>query len=258
MSLNSQERKTIIGILFVWIVVAIWFNIPSLDWTIGPFHSKDKSLLIPSIYGLLINAAIYFGNIYYLIPRFLKSRRFGRYITLLGVYFLGICILETALDLLVYHLIYGSLDNVVIEDASITNFLLNALFFLFPSFLHRFAMDWFSKEETEPERKEEDLLWSIKSGTETHRIPINQINYIESDGNYIKYFLDDRFIMARDSLSKVEKQLPQNTFVRSHKSFLVRIKAIEKATYNSIKIKDVSIPIGRVYKENINSAINDL
>ncbi len=258
MSLTSQERKTIIGILFAWIAVAVWFNIPSLDWTIGPFHSKDKSLLIPTIYGLVINAIIYFGNIYYLIPRFLKSRRFSKYVTLLGVYFLGICILETVLDLLVYYLIYDSLNNVVIEDASITNLLLNALFFLFPSFLHRFAMDWFSKDETEQEIKDQDLMWSIKSGTEIHRILINQINYIESDGNYIKYFLDDRFIMARDSLSKVEKQLPQNTFVRSHKSFLVRIKAIQKATYNSIKIKDISIPVGRVYKDNVNSVINNL
>ncbi len=242
-------KKDLIIIMVIWLTVLVWFNIPSMDWTIGVFHSADRSLWVPSIYGIVINGTIYFGNIYRLIPNVLSKRDYGQYLVLLLIWFLGLNALESVLDLLWFRFFYEYLTREIVIEIVTSNLLLNFIFFLIPSFLHRFALDWFTSSEVQNNLSTE--TFTIKSGPETYQIKLSEILLIESDGNYVRFHLPNRQILSRDSLSQLENELPSQRFIRCHKSYIVNKEHIFKQTYDSLIVGETKVPIGRVYRERL-------
>lgn len=89
----------------------------------------------------------------------------------------------------------------------------------------------------------------IKSGSEFHQVPIQDIKYIESDGNYVTFYTTKRAILARYKLSEVEAFLPQKSFVRVHRSYIVAIKHIETIKKHCVVIDGIEIPISKNYRE---------
>ncbi len=251
----EEHKKVILTILAVWVAIAIGFNIPSMDWTIGPFHSSDGTLVLPSIYGFVCNAIIYFGNVYVLMPMVLKKGAPQAYLRYLLVWFGAIMAIETGLDIVVYYVFHLQLNRLILEDILMTNLLLNTFFILVPSFLHRMVIDWFGTHSEDTENEVDSTLL-LKSGTETHLVKTSSIDFIESDGNYIKYHVDGKVIMVRGTLGEVISELPEKQFVRCHKSYVVRLSAIEKVSYNSVDVKGIPVPVGRVYKSELNTLLH--
>ena len=50
------------------------------------------------------------------------------------------------------------------------------------------------------------------------------------------------------STHEIEDLLPSNLFKRIHRSFIVSLSKIESYTAETVKVNGVSIPIGRGYK----------
>ena len=254
-----KKHKGWVWTVFLWIAVAVFFNLPQYDWRIGVFRSGDYSLLVPSIYGVLVNAIIYFGNIYYLIPKYLSNREFQKYLIIGIGYFTAISIGEALLDCLVYYFTYQSIDTAIVLEIIETVCLLNFLFFLVPSYLHRFAKDWLKSTsvESKSESAPDDLI-IIKSGTEVHQIPKGDLLYCESDGNYVKVHTQDKFILVRESLSNMVDLLPVDEFIRCHKSFLVSKAAVTKVRYDALYLGKVQVPIGRKYRPSIKESFQSI
>jgi DNA-binding LytR/AlgR family response regulator len=55
------------------------------------------------------------------------------------------------------------------------------------------------------------------------------------------------------STHEIEEMLPFESFKRIHRSFIVSVKKIESYTAEEVEINGIAIPIGRGYKEVINS-----
>ena len=68
---------------------------------------------------------------------------------------------------------------------------------------------------------------SIKLGRRTYFLLIDQIEYINSAGNYLEIFADEKTHVLRDSLIHVQKNLPPN-FIRIHKSSIINTEFIEE------------------------------
>ena len=62
--------------------------------------------------------------------------------------------------------------------------------------------------------------------------------------------------MAYQSLKHLEDMLPAKHFPRVHKSFMISISKINNIEGNMIKIGDMTIPIGRTYKNDFLELIN--
>ncbi len=101
--------------------------------------------------------------------------------------------------------------------------------------------------ETSPDVSEQTVF--IKSGSEFHQLPIQNIKYIESDGNYVTFHSTKRSILARYKLSEVKELLPQQFFVRIHRSYIVAIKHIETVKKHCVVIDGKEIPISSNYRE---------
>jgi two-component system, LytTR family, response regulator len=79
-----------------------------------------------------------------------------------------------------------------------------------------------------------------------------EILYIESIKDYIKIYRDANApLIVKQSITATEELLPLNLFLRVHRSFIVAIEKITAFTNNDVEIQKTEIPIGRIYKPQL-------
>ncbi len=91
----------------------------------------------------------------------------------------------------------------------------------------------------------------IKSGYDQIRVSLDDILYVESNGNYMQFVLNNQKILSRLTMSEAEELLPKITFVRIHRSYIVSKKQVSKVEKNAIWIKQIELPIGSAYLKEI-------
>lgn len=89
----------------------------------------------------------------------------------------------------------------------------------------------------------------VKSDYKTIKVETKDILYIEGLKDYVKIYSGGKPILSLLSLKLLEAKLPDKTFIRVHRSFIVSIPKIESIQKNRIIIGDKYIPIGENYKE---------
>jgi len=98
----------------------------------------------------------------------------------------------------------------------------------------------------------------IKSGSEFHQLFVQNIKYIESDGNYVTFYTDKRPILARYKISEVLELLPKEYFTRIHRSYIVALKHIETVKKHCVVIDNKEISISSKYREGFLKVIHDI
>lgn len=91
----------------------------------------------------------------------------------------------------------------------------------------------------------------VRSDRKMIKICIPDILFIESLADYIKIHLHGSTVVTRETMSSIEAKLPQQDFIRIHRSFVISIKAIESFTNEYIEINRKQIPISRSYKKEV-------
>ena len=104
----------------------------------------------------------------------------------------------------------------------------------------------FTSQKTEEQK---DNYIFIKSDSKFHKIKHSDIIYIEGLKDYVKIHTEDGSKLVLVNLKNIESKLPQNVFIRAHKSFIVSIEKITSVEGNVIHIGEKKIPIGKEYKE---------
>lgn len=90
---------------------------------------------------------------------------------------------------------------------------------------------------------------SIKSSVNRYKVNIEEILFIESQREYMVFKMESgKEIRSRMTISECLKMLPNEEFMRVHRSFLINTKHIESATADYVDIHGVHIPIGDHYK----------
>lgn len=67
---------------------------------------------------------------------------------------------------------------------------------------------------------------AVKVGNKIHVILVQDIIYIEADGDYVKIVTDYGKYMKEDTMKYYEAGLPQSKFVRVHRSYIVNVEKI--------------------------------
>ena len=91
----------------------------------------------------------------------------------------------------------------------------------------------------------------LKSDKKVFKVNFNEINYLQSYGDYIKVYTHERCIVVHETFKNIYEQLPSNDFIRIHKSFIIAIGKIQYIDGNQVKIADELIPIGLNYKDDL-------
>jgi two-component system, LytTR family, response regulator len=89
------------------------------------------------------------------------------------------------------------------------------------------------------------------------KVMFDDIIWIEGLRDYIKVNLKStkKPLIARTSLKAIELELPQNKFIRIHKSWLVAISEITAVRKNSIFIKEMELSVGETFRDAMEKLI---
>lgn len=101
------------------------------------------------------------------------------------------------------------------------------------------------------ERPKKDYL-VVKADHKLHKLQFQDILYVEGLREYVAYYREDDRIIALQSLKKLEELLPQNQFIRAHKSYIVAIGKVKSLDGNQLEMTNGKlIPIGKSYREEV-------
>ena len=103
---------------------------------------------------------------------------------------------------------------------------------------------------TEKETPISDFIF-VRSDRRMKKINFYDILYIESYSDYLKIHCTSETIITRVNISIIEAKLPQEYFVRVHRSYIVSLSHIESFSNEELILNKKSIPISRSYKEEV-------
>ncbi len=109
-------------------------------------------------------------------------------------------------------------------------------------------------ETPTPEEKEvvqiKDSLF-LKKGHHFERVSLDQILYLEADNNYCTIYTEDGRFVYSTVLKNVEKQLPQDRFLRIHRSFVVNIDSVTGFEGNLLFLGSNKVPVSKSHREEV-------
>lgn len=107
--------------------------------------------------------------------------------------------------------------------------------------------------------QESDEYIYVKAKYKRQKIYFNDIVWIESKRNYVSISTKRDQIVTMMPISAIERQLPENRFVRVHKSFIVALRKVNYTQKGEIGVEWDSaiklIPLGAQYKKNFLTVI---
>ena len=86
-------------------------------------------------------------------------------------------------------------------------------------------------EEAKPQKSAEPELLeriAVKSGTKIHVVLIPDIIYMQADGDYVQIFTSQGKYLKEQTMKYFEEHLPENQFVRVHRSVIVNVEMISR------------------------------
>lgn len=98
----------------------------------------------------------------------------------------------------------------------------------------------------------------IKSNLKKIKVFTSHIKYVEAYGDYVKVITDDNNHLVLSTMKSFENNLPQDTFIRVHKSFIVNLNKISKFNCKFIEIGTTKIPLSRTKKDELQKAIEEV
>lgn len=85
-------------------------------------------------------------------------------------------------------------------------------------------------------------------------IPLDKLMFIQSDGHYLEFFLDnkDRPEIDRGTLKELKSDLPVNTFIQVHRSYIINIHFIREVYANRVVLQNNhELNISRSFKTSM-------
>ena len=119
----------------------------------------------------------------------------------------------------------------------------------FPRFLK--AVNKILQQEAPPVSQPQEPLM-LKTGSTQTTVDPQDIYYVQSMGNYVKVYLENKCLVVNATTAEMEKLLPTGTFVRIHKSYIIAADKVEEWGPRHVVILDESLPVGQTFKINLN------
>jgi len=104
-------------------------------------------------------------------------------------------------------------------------------------------------------KNEADKSITVKSGYDLHKLLLDDINFIESDGEYVHFHMHDQKIMSYQSLKSLEKILDPSLFMRVHRSYIINKTKVKALKGRDLMIENHSIPVSDTYIDRVKSEL---
>jgi DNA-binding LytR/AlgR family response regulator len=112
-----------------------------------------------------------------------------------------------------------------------------------------FPQDMTPKKAPEPE------FLFLRADRKNLKIQLQEILFIESLKDYVKVVTRDRTIVSKQSISTIEENLPEEAFLRIHRSFIVSLGKIDSFTAGVIQVGKYELPVSRSYRHEVEKVL---
>jgi DNA-binding LytR/AlgR family response regulator len=89
------------------------------------------------------------------------------------------------------------------------------------------------------------------------RVDLDQILFFESNRMYLEIHTRERTHVLRSTLSNFLEKLPEDRFVRIHRSFAVQIGHVERWNRTGVWVNGKELPVGRTYQSGLMERLKD-
>lgn len=142
-------------------------------------------------------------------------------------------------------------------DLNVTDYLLKP--FSFERFMKAVEKSYnliIGEQKHSARKSEVKDYFFVKSNYKMLKVNFDDILYIEGLSEYIRIKTKTANIITLQSFKNIEKTLPENKFIRIHKSYMVSLNKIDLIEGQVIKIANKELPIGDKYKKKFFSVIS--
>lgn len=88
------------------------------------------------------------------------------------------------------------------------------------------------------------------------KIALKDILWVEAYDNYSFIITQGHKYLISSTLKEMDSKLPSNTFVRTHRSYIVNLEKIDAFEENSLIINEKAIPIGKSFRKELMGKFN--
>jgi DNA-binding LytR/AlgR family response regulator len=118
-----------------------------------------------------------------------------------------------------------------------------------------------SIQKVEKKKEEEDTTSDnnhifIKSDGKLIRLQNDDILYIESMGDYVKFITTEKKYITHNTIKNLETKVDPLRFMKVHRSYIVNLSRIDDIQENMLYIKGTMIPISKAHKSKVMQKIN--
>ncbi len=131
--------------------------------------------------------------------------------------------------------------------------------FNYAEFLHASnkALEWFRLVNLHHLREAKPYIF-VKSEYKLLKVRLSDIVYVEGLKDYIKIWLigNSKPILTLKSLKTMEVELPEDNFLRIHKSYIIALDKIDAIERSQVLIGEKRITVSEQYKEVFNASVS--
>jgi DNA-binding LytR/AlgR family response regulator len=121
--------------------------------------------------------------------------------------------------------------------------------FSFPRFLQ--TMEKAMRTMQQPEDSGDKSSLFLKAGPQWVRIDTGDLLYLESLRDYVKVVTTKRTFIVHQPLAEISARLPEDRFIRVHRSYTISIGKVDKISQHCAYIGDKIIPISRANRPEV-------
>ena len=96
---------------------------------------------------------------------------------------------------------------------------------------------------------------TVKSGYDLFKVTLSEILYIKSDSEYIEFYLPDKKIVSHYSLKKILETLPENDFMRVHRSYIINKHKVTGLKGKDLMVNGTAIPVSVSYMDIVKETL---
>jgi len=115
------------------------------------------------------------------------------------------------------------------------------------------SIERYKKERKNPAVKED---FYVRSEGKFVRIPLDELEYLETLDDYLSLWMKNgQRHLVHSSLKKMLENLPEDRFMRVHRSYVVNLKRIVDIDDHSLVVGKKPIPVARAYRVGLRQAL---
>jgi DNA-binding LytR/AlgR family response regulator len=105
------------------------------------------------------------------------------------------------------------------------------------------------QEMSDPATSQGKIL--VKADKKLYALQYSELLFIEGLGDYIQIHTGKKTLVVHDTIKNFLASLPEQEFMRIHKSYVINLKRIEYIEGNQVRIGEHSLPVSPLLREEL-------